>query len=123
MTGYTDQQALNQIVALLSGSVPLASLPTSSPTQGEKDVTAAGTGEMLIGSSTNCRVLTIQAKPGNAGNIYVGDTLVSSAAYGFVLTAGESVSLVAQMGTKLDISEHYIDSDNNGEGVTFMYWG
>jgi len=122
MSGYTDQQALNQIALLLSGGVPISELTTSSPTHGGKDVATAGTA-VALASSTDCRVLVIQAKPGNTGNIYVGDSGVSSSAYGFVLTAGESIPLVAPTGTKLDIAEHFIDSDNNGEGVTFMYWG
>lgn len=91
------------------------------PTSGVKDVTTAGTREPLVGSSTIVQKVLIQAKKTNTGDIYFGGSTVA-AANGVVLTAGESLSLEANEDEKLDLNEHYLDSEVNGEGVTFSYW-
>jgi len=122
MGSYTDQQALNEIVNLLSGGTPSGGFTTLSPTQGVKNVASAGTAESLAATGTT-RLIVIQAKPGNTGNVYLGDSSVSSSAYGAVLTPGESIGIVPPASGQIDLTEHYIDVDTNGEGVTFMHWG
>jgi hypothetical protein len=67
----------------------------------------------------------IKALHGNTNMVYVGANGVSSTT-GFVLDAGESVTLngIEDAGTEqfLDLSKIYIDSDTNGEGVTVLYF-
>lgn len=80
---------------------------------GQKTVTTAGTA-VAIGSSTTLRSITIKALPTNTGYIYVGGSGVDSS-NGFVLGANESVSLDFDQ-----LADVYIDSDNNGEGVSYI---
>jgi hypothetical protein len=84
---------------------------------GQATVTAAGTAELLITMGEMSTRITIKALATNTGNIYVGTSTVDSAD-GFILAAGEEVTIVIEMG-QTDI---YIDSDVNGEGVSYIYW-
>lgn len=85
---------------------------------GQDSVTTAGTAVQLNGGTSltipDGAELVVRADGGNAGNIYVGDSDVSSS-NGFVLGAGESVSLPTS-----DVNNVYIDSDNDGEGVSWL---
>lgn len=78
----------------------------------------AGTAVQLNGGTSisvpNGSALAVRAAGGNTGNIYVGDSGVSSS-NGFVLGAGESVSMPID-----DVSKVHIDSDNDGEGVSWI---
>jgi len=87
-----------------------------SRTQLVKNVTTAGTAVPVSATSLGYAEVTIQAKKGNTGYIYVGDSSVSDSVYGVALSAGASVTL--QGG---DFNDIYIDSDTNGEGVTALY--
>ena len=80
---------------------------------GQKTISSAGTQEALA-SSTTIKSVTIKALAANTNNVYVGDSSVSSS-NGFVLVAGESISLdVANLATV------YIDVDTNDEGVSYI---
>lgn len=85
---------------------------------GQDSVTTAGTSVQLNGGTSvsipDGAALTVRADSGNAGNIYVGDGSVS-ASTGFVLGAGESVSVHVA-----DVTDIHIDADNNGEGVSWI---
>lgn len=85
---------------------------------GQDSVSTAGTAEALNGGTTVTTgangELAIRADSGNAGNIYVGDSDVDSS-NGFVLGAGESISLPVA-----DVADVHIDADNNGEGVSWI---
>lgn len=83
--------------------------------QASKNVTTAGTQVPLSATSIGIVEVTIQAKFANTNNIYVGNSDVSST-NGLVLIAGATVTL-----TGGDLNDIYIDSDTNGEGVTFLY--
>lgn len=120
MEKYTEQQALNVIANALGGTLSLSDMGKATPKQGAKAVAAAGTAEALS-TTTDVRGVLIQAKPGNTGDIYVGDLGVSSSSYGFLLEPGDSVPLSTQL-TKQDLADIFIDADLNGEGVTFLYW-
>lgn len=96
--------ANGEVVTQLSGS--------NIPLSGQKDVTAAGAAEAL-GTTQVYKELTIIAKSTNTGNIYVGDSTVDSIT-GMILPAGGFVSFHF-----VDIADVYIDSDVNGEGVSF----
>lgn len=122
MVGYTVQQALNVIANAALGTTPIADVSEIEPTQGSQDVASAGTAEALLAASGEAKIVLVQARPGNTGNIYVGDSSVSSSVYGFLLEPGDSVPLSATSLSKIDLTKHFIDSDVNGEGVTFLMW-
>ena len=87
---------------------------------GQLDVTAAGTAEQL--SSTSIPVplgcqLTIIAKPGNTGTIYLGNSKAnceSSSTRFDGLAAGLAVSLKVN-----DVNLVWVDASVNGEGVSY----
>ncbi len=86
---------------------------------GQKNVTTAGVAEQLpdVKIPDGCQ-LTIIAKPGNSGNIYLGnskDNAESSTDRFDALEAGVAVSLKITNAKLL-----WIDADNNGDGVSFI---
>jgi hypothetical protein len=87
-------------------------VPTT-PSSGKTTVTTAGTRVALAGTTT-IKSVTIKALITNTGLIYVGSSAVAST-NGFQLSAGDSVSLDIS-----DPSVINIDSDVNGEGVTYI---
>jgi hypothetical protein len=79
---------------------------------GQTNVTTAGT-RVALASSQAVKSVVVKAKRTNTGLIYVGSSTVSSS-NGFILGAGDSVSLdIANLATV------YIDSSVNGEGVSY----
>ncbi|MBK9272865.1 MAG: hypothetical protein IPM48_14875 [Saprospiraceae bacterium] len=81
---------------------------------GQKTVSSAGTAEQLIATSTQVESVTIKALSGNTGSVYVGNNVVSSS-NGFVLAAGEAISLDID-----DLSLVYIDVGTNDDGVSWI---
>jgi len=81
---------------------------------GQNDVTTAGTREVLAGAQALKSGVTIKAKGDNTGDIYVGDSSVSSS-NGFILDAGELVFIEVD-----NLSDVYIDSSVNGDGVSYI---
>ena len=87
----------------------------------EKTVTTAGTAEELVSTPTKVRSLTIEAKPGNTGQVYVGDYQVSSSDNdGMAPGATLDVPVNAEDGF-IDLSLIYIDVDTAAEGVNLHY--
>lgn len=94
------------------------------PTGGNKTVTASGTGEPLVASSTRATWLFVKAKLTNTNDVYFGDSGVDvSTSNQVILDAGESVTIALPPGSRLhiDLADFYIDVDTNGEGVDFLY--
>ena len=84
---------------------------------GQSTVVNHGTAEQLTNTDFRAYVVTIKALADNTGNIYVGGKTVSSI-YGFILATSEEVTVfVDNVDTDL-----YIDSDVDGEGVSFIGW-
>ena len=81
----------------------------------EKTVSSAGTA-VALSATQRVKSLTIRAKAGNAGQVYVGGSDVSSTTNDG-LDAGESVDFEAV--NWLDMADVYIDVDTDGEGVDF----
>ena len=81
---------------------------------GEKTVTAAGTA-VAIGSDT-VRTITIVAKDGNTGQVYIGGSTVASTTNDG-LAPGDSFS--HRPGAPFDLADLYVDADVNGEGVDY----
>ena len=90
----------------------------SSLDHGQDTVTTAGSAEPLNGGTSltlpNGAELAVRANSGNGGDVFVGDSNVEST-NGFILGAGESVSLAIE-----DVSSVYIDVETNGEGVSWI---
>jgi hypothetical protein len=90
----------------------------ASVNHGQDLVSTSGTSVALNGGTSlsipDGASLTVRADSGNGGNIYVGDSSVSSSD-GFVLTSGDSVSVQVD-----DVSDINIDSDNDNEGVSWI---
>jgi len=87
--------------------------------EGRKVVAAAGTA-VALASDTQCQKVDIQAELDNVGVICVGGSGVIAAAAtreGIALEKKETYSLEID-----NLSKVYIDSEQNGEGVTFTYW-
>jgi len=86
---------------------------------GSKDVTAAGTAEALSATEVRCVWVTVQAKQGNANNVFVGASTVADGR-GAELDALDSVTY-PPVGKSYfyDLSTIYVDAETNGDGVTF----
>ena len=87
---------------------------------GVKSVTTAGTAVQLSATSVACRMVEIQARVANTGNIAVGSSTVVAAAgseRGIVLVPGASVSLRVT-----DLNKLYLDAAVSGEGVSYIYF-
>ena len=105
---------VNGVVILGSSGSIVDFGTTSSISNGSKAVTTAGTA-VALATSTACQSVLIQAKAANTGVIYVGGSTVSSTS-GIFLYAGESVEMSVD-----NLSDVYINSSVNGEGVVFTY--
>lgn len=80
-----------------------------------KTVTTAGSAEQLITASTPCKSVIVKALETNTGNIYVGFSGVDST-NGIDIGSGSAVNISIN-----NVNLLYIDSDNNGEGVSVIY--
>ena len=110
------------------GNVDIDSLPTVansikvSPVGGEETVDASGIAQPLVGVSTDAQMLFVQAKTGNTGAIYFGDSAVDkTSSKQTTLLQSQAITVSVDGGYKLDINEFYIDADNNDDGVDFVY--
>ena len=124
MMGFAGAQAVNaNDAAALACGTDGSLLTTHSVTgivDGVKTVTTYGTDVALVGSSTPCKKVDIQAQTDNTGVIAVGATGVDATVAtgtGIILNAGDVYSLEVE-----DLEDIYIDSLENGEGVRFTYF-
>lgn len=86
---------------------------------GGQTVAVAGTPVQLSTTVGFAHEINIQAKPTNNGYIIVGGPAVpNDLSAGFVLQAGNCCPISAMIMTNI-----YINSTENGEGVTFIYRG
>jgi hypothetical protein len=91
-----------------------------------KNVTTAGTRVQLTTTDTITSSVIIQAKNSNTGTIYVGDSTVSST-QGLELSPGESIAFTGDnrnegQADELVLSDIWLDSSVNGEGVQWAYY-
>ena len=94
----------------------MASSETTTFIAAEKTVAAAATAEAIAAASQRVKSLTVIAKTGNTGQVYVGGSDVGSSTNDG-LAPGDSLVIPA-LGW-LDLSDVYIDVDTNGEGVDY----
>lgn len=67
------------------------------------------------------RKIRITGKAANTGEIYLGGSNVSSS-NGEVITSRELTVVNGDAFSRLDLNEHFIDTEVNGEGVTILYY-
>lgn len=104
---------------MLTGTIVTTEGPRAEATikTGAMNVTTAGTA-VSLGAITGIREVIIQAKRTNGGIIYVGPSTVhNNDTDGIYLSKGEALHLYCTT-----LSDVYINSTVNGEGVTFLYW-
>ena len=82
----------------------------------EKTVTTAGTA-VALATSGHVSWLLVLAKPGNTGQVYLGGSDVASTTNDGLPPGASIVLPFEPLAAKL--SDIYIDSDVNGEGVDF----
>lgn len=99
----------------LVGFVPVMSRTPSRIKGGRKTVSSVGTAEALAGD-TPIRSVNITALRTNTGNVYYGDSDVSSTTYSDILAPGDA------RGIRIDnLNKIYLDVDTAGEGVSYAY--
>jgi hypothetical protein len=102
-----------------SGNLKVVNSVITGIGHGIKVVAAAGTDEVLAGS-TVCKKVTIQAQTDNTGLIAVGAAGVDAAVAagtGVLLSPGDAFELEAD-----NLSDIYIDSTVTGDGVRYTYF-
>lgn len=100
-------------VGTITNTVPTQEVAPTAILNGKTTVATAGS-RVVLASTTPCKSVTIKALISNTGLIYVGNSTVA-ASNGFQLSAGDSISLDISNLTTVEI-----DSQNNGEGVTYL---
>lgn len=94
----------------------MAASETATFVASEKTVSTAGTAEALSTGSQRVKSVTVIAKVGNTGQVYVGGSDVASGTNDG-LAPGDSI--VIPTVNWLDLNKVYVDVDTNGEGVDF----
>lgn len=107
--GTNGGSATSPIYVVVAGNSTVGS--------GSKAVTTAGTRVQLSGISVPCKKVIVQSLFANTGNMYLGDSTVSSA-NGLTLYPGAATSFIV---TPSNLNLLYIDSAVNGEGVSYYY--
>ena len=82
----------------------------------EKAVASTGTAVELYASTQRVSAVTIIAKSGNTGQIYVGGPLVTTATNNG-LDPGASIEIPAD--NWMDLNKIWLDADVSGNGVDF----
>ena len=105
----------DKIDAITAGTTPAVTQLSGSNLAEAKvvNVTIAGTRQQLDDKA--CREVTIIAKRGNTGYIYVGKSNVSSTVYGAELGELDSITLEVS-----NTNEIYIDASVAGEGISYV---
>lgn len=97
------------------GAVLVSFAGNSTLGSGSQTVTTAGTRVQLSAISIPCKKVTIQGLSSNTAQIYIGDSTVSSANGIYVFP-----TQIFQL-TVSNLNLIWLDSVNNGEGVSYQY--
>jgi hypothetical protein len=95
------------------GNLKVSDVGSQSINANVLDVTTAGTRVQF--PNVVCKEVTIIAKKGNTGSIYLGSSTVSSTVYGAEIDAKDSITLKVANANML-----WIDASTNGEGVSYI---
>jgi len=105
---------------------PLVDSITVGPIAGTIGVSSPGTRVCLVIVPTPCISIFVSPLSNNTGAVYFGDSDVKNdtvAHKEIVLAKGSNgLSIDAPVGYKLDVLDFYIDADNGGDGINFIYF-
>lgn len=102
-------------ITIITNKTLVEPAPLEELVYGQTNVTTAGTAVLLLSGSQTTHTLTITSDETNTGNIYLGDSSVTSS-NGYIIPVGASLSLDHNHA----LDNLHIDSDNNGEGVSYI---
>lgn len=89
------------------------------PFMGTTDIPTAGTRVQISNTSRICASITVKARNGNTGSIYVGTSNVSSS-NGVELRANEALTINGgAVGIAFWISDIWLDTATNGNDADF----
>lgn len=106
-----EQGSSGNLTPILNG---VNILPYSILGNGQTSVATAGI-PVPLATNTATTTITVRSLSTNIGKIYVGTSGVSSST-GFVLSPDETVSIDLD-----NLDKVFIDADNSGEGVSYIY--
>lgn len=89
--------------------------PLTTVTTGQ--VTTNAGAAVVLHAGLACSCVSVSAKPGNTGNVFIGNVAVA-AANGRILAPGTSIDLAID-----NVNRLYLDVAVNGEGVSYMALG
>jgi hypothetical protein len=94
------------------------------PAQIAKAVTTAGTPVQLTATRTQAASVVVQARKSvstaNTGNVFLGVAGAAGTQL-LVLEPGQSVSFTAANAKAIDLSDFWVDSATNGDGIIVTY--
>lgn len=85
-------------------------------------VSSSGTRVAFTTAPTPLKSILIHANSGNSGNVYVGDSSVTTSNCP-PLRTGDSLEIEFRESaeeTAGDLMDFYVDADNNNDGVTYL---
>ena len=85
---------------------------------GFQDVVSAGTAEALVSTDTYVVSVTMKARAGNSGNLFLGNSTVSSS--DSPVTAGSVITL-EDSGHAFNLADIYVDAASSGDDLDFWY--
>jgi hypothetical protein len=95
--------------------------------QGANDVAVAGTQEALVASATFVSSVSIQARRGNTGNVFIGTSdITNDGLSGIELAPGEIFTFLPPPDgngrrANFNLAVFFVDAATAGDGVTFVY--
>ncbi len=110
---FNDKSDNYEVVKGSNGAIATSPQGSTSLVGALQIVAVAGTKVQL--PSNECREVTIIAKRGNTGYIYVGGSNVSSTAYGVELSEKESYTFMVSNTNLI-----WITSSVSGEGISYV---
>ena len=90
------------------------------PLGGTTDIPTAGTRVQINNTARRCLSITLKARNGNSGSIYIGGSAVSST-NGFELRVNESVTYnFVAAGVSCQMSDFWADTATNGNDIDWV---
>lgn len=99
---------------LVNSTLSGVSITTPTAVVNDHKTVAAHTVAVALAASTAISAVIVQGLATNVGNVYVGNSGVSSA-NGFELQPGQATGIAID-----DIAKVYVDAANDGDGVCFI---
>ena len=84
---------------------------------GQETVDAAGTAQAITTGTEGARLVQISPLPDNTGNVFIGDSTVSSS-IGYVLSSTSPPIVLEPQ--NYDVVDLYVDAATNGDGVCWI---